>query len=219
MVLNFSPVGDFELVADGLEAHTLRERDGVEYLLTKVLRQEIDRKEVWASNGHYRSGDAVFHLSTTEHATEPSLGAVLVTAAAEEFTVLAVVKDTMGDRWECVGRNLTVSEGLTDRVTIQVAGEPEQDASGHIRPIMWHDEFTEVVARLQVDAGERLVEHGQTVFIQRGTCVFLLTKEVDATRRIKQADGTVWKIVRVGKKDRIDVLFEAEVEQTPWPSL
>jgi hypothetical protein len=85
MVLNFSPVGDFELVADGLEAHTLRERDGVEYLLTKVLRQEIDRKEVWASNGHYRSGDAVFHLSTTEHATEPSLGAVLITAAAEEF--------------------------------------------------------------------------------------------------------------------------------------
>lgn len=218
MAVSFNPVGDFELIADGLAEHTLIDREGVPRVLSKVLRQEIDRKEVWASNGNYRQGDAVFHLSTTECADEPQLGWTLRPSddVTSDYTILSVVKDTMGDRWECVGRNLAVSEGLTERITILKAGEVVQSASGALKPSTWFAEAVDVIARVQPMQADRVVEQEQTLFIEQATCVFLHSRTIDATRRIQTADGTVWKIISVANRDRIERLFEATVEKTPW---
>lgn len=215
--MTWSPVGDFEAVADGLEAHTLVDRDGIEYPLEKVLRRAIRTKEVWASNGRYRAGDSVFHLSTTEIAAEPQLGAFLRTSEDREFVILGVDLETLSDRWKCVGRDLIVSEALTERITILVAGDNLRTAAGALRPAMWIPEATGVVARVQPVQAERKVEHDQTIMPETGVCVFKYAREIDATRRIQQADGTVWKITKVAKRENIDVLFEAEIERTPWP--
>jgi hypothetical protein len=215
--MDWSPRGDFEAVADGLEAHTLVDRDGIEYPLTKVLRRAIRTKEVWASNGRYRAGDSVFHLSTAEWATEPQLGAFLRTLEDDEFVILGVDLETLSDRWKCVGRNLIVSEALTERITILVAGDNLRTPAGALRPAMWIPEATGVMARVQPIQAERKVEHDQSIMPETGVCVFQYAREIDSTRRIQQADGTVWKITKVAKKDNLDVLMEAEIERTPWP--
>lgn len=215
----FDPVGDFELVADGLASATLITRAGVEVSLTKVLQQEIDRKEVWASNGLYRSGDAYFHLSTSEYAAEPELGAQFRTSDSALWTILAVVRDTMGDRWECVARNLRVSEALTEQLSIWRAGDVERVAGGAMRPGMWIQEAAGVYGRLQKSIAERRVEHNMAIFPETATCVLIYTGDLDGTRRIRQADGTEWKVNNVQKKDRIDMLLEVELERTPWPLL
>lgn len=217
MTLSFDPRGDFELIADGLEKVQLRRRDGNNLPLEKCLRRQITRREVQASNGHYRYGDSVFHLSTSELDDEPRLGDAIETLDAGTFTVLSVERQTLSDRWRCVGRNLQVSEALNERVTILVAGELERNAYGAVRPSIWIEEATDVIARVQPTTSERRVEHDQAEFPDLATCVLLYSRDLDNTRRIRQADGTLWKIERVGKKDRIDVLMEAELIRTPWP--
>lgn len=215
----FDPIGDFELVADGLAAATLISRAGVETTLQKVLQQEIDRREVFPANGLYRMGDAVFHLSTSEYAAEPEIGAQFRTADSALWTILSVIRDTLGDRWECVARNLAVSEALSERVSIWKMGEIEKTATGALRPSMWIQEAADVLARLQETIAERRFEHESSIFPATATCVLIYTGTLDATRQIRQADGTVWKILDVQKKDRIDMLLEVEVQKTPWPLL
>lgn len=217
MTLSFDPRGDFELIADGLEGVQLQRRDGNVFPLEKCLRRQITRREVWAAAGNYRSGDSVFHLSTSELDAEPGLGDAIVTLDAGTFTILGVERQTLSDRWRCIARNLQVSEALTERITILVAGELERNAFGAVRPSIWIEEATDVIARVQPTMSERRVEHNQAEFPDLATCVLLYSRDLDNTRRIRQADGTLWKIERVGKKDRIDVLLEAELIRTPWP--
>lgn len=217
--MSFVPVhnftADFESV-DGLEAVTLTDRAGNMTALTKVLRRAIKRKEVSASFGGYLSGDTTFHLSTAEYANEPGPGWTITTATRGVFTILEVSLETLSARWKCVVRDLRIAYGLDRTVDVcRVTNERTAEGAWRAGENLYVTEF-QAVARLQTILGERRVENDRTIFPEEGVCIFESPKELDATYRIKAGDQ-IWKILRVGKKDRIDVLMEAEVIKTPWP--
>lgn len=216
-VPGFDPRGDFALVADGLASYTLVERSGTETVLNAVLRRAVSTKEAAPSGGNYRMGDVWFHLSTGEWAAQPSLGAYLRDGDGAQWTFLEVHRETLSDRWKCLGRNLQVSEGLTDLLTILIAGDNERTAAGALRPNGWFTEAANVIGRISPDRAERRVEHDEAHMPETAIGVLLYAREIDGTRRIQQADGSTWKIMAVTKKDRIDTLLELELERTPWP--
>lgn len=217
MALDFDPRGDFQAVADGQRAVTLRDRSGLSRSLEHVLRREISKREMAASSGRYKRGDTRFHLSTTEIATEPELGATIIDDEGTEFVIIEVDRETLSDRWKCYARNLAVAESLNTLIAIlRATDDPTRTTAGALRP-MWVTEATGVRASIQPMEAVRSVEHDQTVMPERARCVFLYARDIDATRRLQQADGTTWKIERVDNKDRIDALWEAEIIRTPWP--
>lgn len=211
----FDPIGDFELIADGQEAVTLIDRDGNEFSREHSLRREIKRQEVFRSNGYYQQGDSVFNLSTTEQQIEPGLGWIVRTDDFGDFTILGVQRQTLGDRWRCVARNLDVTYRLENLVEI-LKKDKVRSASGAFE-VQWVATQIEVRARIQAQEARRVVENGRTVYPERALCVLKTQQAIDGSNLIRDHLGRIWKVVQMSNKDRIDVLFELELERTAWP--
>lgn len=211
----FSPVGDFALVTDGLETVTLTQRDGTETELTYALKRAVNRKEMLASNGRYRTTDLVWNLSIPEQAERPDEGAWITPADGTHYTVLETSRATLGDRWRCVTRNLTVAENLRTLIRIEQANHGKTPAGAWEET--WDLVEADVLACIQPVSADRMEDQDRVSMPERAQCVFQTMRKIDVSMRIVDDEGTAWRIVRVTNKDRIESLLMAEVEKTPWP--
>ena len=119
MTTAFDPQGDFEQIADQLEAVTLRRADGSAFAtIGAALRRAVTTREAAASDGRYTASDVRWHLPAAELAAPPIWEIGSSTPAAGCWTILETRLQTCGSRWECVTRNLALAGGLTSFVTI-----------------------------------------------------------------------------------------------------
>lgn len=111
----FDPSGDLE-VMDGLEPVTyvavgsstvsaggVVTRPTTETAV-QALRRQISKREVSASRGRYREGDAVWQVLVAAIASEPTLDDSIKDADEERWNVLSYDKATLGTRWRLVTR-------------------------------------------------------------------------------------------------------------------
>ncbi len=202
-------------MADGLETVTLEARDGSELAtIAGALRRAITTAEAAASNGWHQTGDVRWHLPVAALPEAPPLGSRLVDAADGQWTVLAVERATLGTRWACDTRNLALTGGLDERVTIQLAAVSKGE---HGEPILaWSDWRTGVAARVQPQSAEATVEHQRRMVRVSHVAYLAEPLELSHLHRIVRGD-TNYAVLRLRRAERIDALTEVDLAETPWP--
>ncbi len=218
----FDPKPDFLDIVDCLELVNLRRSmflpaERVDH----AFRRNISIREVEASKGHYRLGDVRWHLDRQEVSTPPDPGAVIIDNDDNEWTLLEVRRDVQDSRWRCVTRNLVVAENLTSPIEIQ-RNEWTKGAHGEMIP-HWVTVAANVRARIQEQSrSSEVVNDRQTS--SRDTVIYVNVAIEDnfpgdlRRYRILDANGLVYKILRVDQSDRIDVLPRIHAEVSPSPS-
>lgn len=202
-------------VADGLEAVTLLARDGNELATVEgALRRAVTTAEAASSNGLYQQGDVRWHLPTAALADAPPLGSRLVDAAGGEWTVLTVERATLSTRWACATRNLALAGGLDEQVTIQIAAVSQGE---HGEPMLtWSDWRTNVAARLQPLSAEVTIEHQRRMVRVTHVAYLAAPWALSPVHRMVRGE-TTYAVLRLRRAERIDVLTEVDLAQTPWP--
>src|SRR5438132_1646594 len=100
---------DLAAIVDGLEVVTLHPSgSGGATTVTRALRRALTELEQAASQGRYLAGDVTWHLPASEVAAAPRPGTALVDAAGTRFTILSVDEASLGSRWRCVSRRLSL---------------------------------------------------------------------------------------------------------------
>lgn len=221
MPATFDPVGDFLLVADGLQSVTLTDRDDADQAIEHALRRAVTRRESEASNGFYSTSDVHWHLPQSEVTGEPQLGWVVTDADENEWTALAVEDQTLTDRWRLTCRNLVIAERLDTLITIQVSTTAKGEGGAHERT--WADQQRGIRARFQraftrgnTQSVATVGQHVGTNQIDPRSTVFWRESIVLTARHriVKESTGQRFRIVGYRDPERIDKL--AEVDVVPW---
>ncbi len=210
MALDFDPRNDLADVADGLSPVTVTRPGGSAGTeVTHALRRPTRTREAQESGGRYTAGDVVWHLPAAELTTSPRPGDVIVDEDGRRWTVLEVQKAALGGRWRCTARNLAVVHGLDQYVDVEKATFAK-GAGGADRPT-WHVWKTGLRARIQPE--EVRVDEGQERLATTARFKVFLADEVplDQTHRLKGPDGSVYRVARYRKAERIDALVEIDV--------
>lgn len=213
----FLPGREFAHVVDGLEPVTLQSAPaGREQTVSHAKRTAASAGEAAPSGGHYRRGEATWHLPAAELDRPPRPGDRITAGDGSEWTILEVVEAVGGARWQCRCRNLILAMGLSDRVTLQWADAWRKLPAGDFQP-RWCDLLVNVPARIQPlesRPDSRLYRRED-----RETHVVYLagpSPDVPAGEcRILDEAGNVYTVVRLEKEDRIDVLVEVFVQRRP----
>lgn len=195
MTLATDIAGDFALVADNLEAATLkRPGSSATTAITNALRRAISTDQAAESQGKYTRSDVVWHFPVSEGT--PHVGDILVptTAPSERWTILDYSKETLGARWRCVCRDIAIAFGLSQVFTIRQV----QTKRGPRDAAADYSQFKEVRTgfrgKLQVDSITPEVSDGR----QGGTVTarFYMYEafELDGTHLVVEANGTEWGV-------------------------
>lgn len=202
-------------MADGLEPVTLLARDGSELAtIESALRRAVTTTEAAASNGLYQQGDVRWHVPVSALAEAPALGTRLVDGADGQWTVLGVERATLGTRWACTTRNLALTGGLSERVTIQLATVSKGE---HGEPVLlWNDWRTGVAARVQPQTAEVSIEHQRRMVRLTHIAYLAEPLELSSLHRVVRGDAT-YAVLRLRRAERIDALTEVDLAETPWP--
>ncbi len=222
MSVGFDPSTDFEDITDGLEAVTLDRRGSSDNVsVTKALRRELSVAEsrsstgsLQVSDGQLRAGDTRWHLPQAEVTTTPRVGDVIEPSNGDRYQIMEVVLETLGNRWECVSRNLRIAYGLDDTVSIQKATYAKGD--GGAQEATWTTYVAGVRARVQEVAATGGVAGGAK---QTGRAYDVLLEadlELDAKHRIVDQRGRKYLIV--GVTGRAEVGQPMTIEATAWRS-
>lgn len=104
------------LLFDGVETMTYRsagtktaskgtytETGWVAYVCPHALKRQVTRRELWASNGRLREGDAAFEFPRLELPVQPREGDAIF-LAGERWNVIAADEATLRSRWRVFGR-------------------------------------------------------------------------------------------------------------------
>lgn len=146
-VVGFSPVGDFDLVCDGLQTVTLSARSNPDdHVDVQALLRPVTDREVARSNGQYRAGDVRVHFAGSNDFA-PVPGDLVIDSHDRQFTILTASLETLTDRWIVTARDLIISEGLDTLVTIQVATVAKGVSGAHEQA--WSDFLTGVRGKVQ----------------------------------------------------------------------
>ena len=208
----FDPVGDFVAVCDGLQAVTLADREGDTDAVAHALRRAVSLREADASDGLYTASDVHWHLPQEEVAGAPVLGGTITDADDEEWTILATSDDTLGDRWDCICRNLVITEQLNTLVTIQVSTSVKGETGAHEQT--WADQQRGVRGRLQREEGQVQSAVGTRQIDPTYKFFFRETIRLTSRHRIVDSDGNRYRVVGYQDPERIDKLAEARLK--PW---
>ncbi|HZZ73625.1 MAG TPA: hypothetical protein VFE24_15335 [Pirellulales bacterium] len=212
----FDPAADFTLIADLLQSVTLRRADtGALSLVNHGLRRTITTGEAEASGGKYTRADAVWHLPSSELAAPPRVGDALIDAADVVWTILEIQAACGGARWRCLTRNLALTAGLADTITIQQATWSKSAAGA--ASAVWTDLHIGLAASIQLQRAE--VQEDQLDRSLRSThrIVIAMAVAVDENCRILDADGNLYHVVGYEQAARIDALPVILATQSPWP--
>lgn len=206
--MSFQPGAEFAEVVDGLESVILRSWNGRrETRIPHAKRQLIRFREGEPSNGKYRQGDVEWRFSTKELTVAPRLGDRIIASDGENWTVLEVSLAVAGTRWVCVCRNLVITEGLHDHVTIQRADKWEKGASGDAQPC-WADYLHNTPARIQPIANIPGQVTGQLTGIE--THIIYLAERIEvlnpAEFRVIGSREEIFCVLAHEDAERIDAL-------------
>ena len=218
MSLDFDPSDDLSTLADGTETVTLLRRGSTPgaagTVIAHALRRAItagqaaivnrgDVRKSVVSDGRYTALDLVWHLPVAELPESPRLGDVILDGDNQRWTILTVKRATLGARWRCETRNVSVVTGLDD--TISVLKKVGESA--------WRTWRTGIRARIQLletkidaDTESPSTTSRYRIFVEEDLAL-------DHTCSIRGADGTVYNITGAIGADRIGELqvIEAEV--------
>jgi hypothetical protein len=214
----FNPFDDFVAITDGTETVTLLRRgsdsgDGGT-LIAHALRRAISTGEAPivnrgdvhknpASGGHCIAALLAWHLPVAELSETPRLGDVILDGQQQRWTILAVKRTTLGARWRCETRNVSVAFGLDDTISVLKAASGSE----------WRTWKTGIRARIQpIDS--KIAADAATPYTTRHYRVFVEEDlDLDHTCCIRGPDGTLYTITGTVGGDRIGELqvIEAQV--------
>jgi hypothetical protein len=207
----FSPGGEFIDVVDGLEPIVLRSRDGRQFVaIAQAKRSAISVAEADGSGGLCRRRDVRWHFPVSGLEFPPELGGGIEDNSGESWTILEISLAVGGSRWKCRARNLVIAEGLDERVTVQISDRSRAGQAGDRKPV-WSDLLVGVPARIQPLSWEPRLIADQRRAAAMYNVYFAREWEVSPARnyRIVDAGGTVYRIDKIERAERIDVLPRA----------
>jgi hypothetical protein len=226
--LMFDPLNDLAAVSDGTETVALLRRGSTPgapgVVIVHALRRSITAGEAAIVNrgdvrknvpggGQHIAADLVWHLPAAELAAAPRLGDLIVDGGRQRWTVLEVKHATLGSRWRCMTRNLSVAYGLDDTISVLKAIDP-LGACGPSEPI-WRTWRTGVRARVQ-PIETKITRGEQTASTTTDYRIFVEDDlELDHSCCIRGADGTIYTITGATGAQRIGELqvIEAHITQ------
>ncbi|MCE5269056.1 MAG: hypothetical protein LLG00_14370 [Planctomycetaceae bacterium] len=216
----FDPSNDLAALADGTEPVTLLRRGcdsgSSGTLIPHALRRAstsseasvVGRGDVHknpATGGRCTTAGLVWHLPTAELPDSPSLGDVILDRRGERWTVMTVKRTTLGTRWRCESRNVSVTYGLDDTISVlkAVAG---------LGGTTWQTWKTGIRARIQL-SDSNIVTDADTPYTTRHFRIFIEEElQLDHTCGIRGPDGTLYAITGTVGGDRIGELQVIEAE-------
>jgi hypothetical protein len=218
----FDPTDDLASVADGIEAVTLLRRGRTPgdagTVIAHALRRAVTageaaivnsgdvRKQV-PSGGRQLSDDLVWHLPVAELPDAPQLGDAIRDGDGRRWTILSVKRATLGARWRCETRDLSIAVGLDDTISVQRMVGSLPDAT-------WRTWRTGVRARIQpvrtiIDSASETpsTTTRYRIFVEENI-------ELDHTCRIRGPDGTIYTVTGAVGAEQIGELevIEAEIK-------
>lgn len=122
---------------------------------------------------------------------------------------------TLGARWECVTRNVSIAEGLGEKIDIQQATWTKGSAGA--ATATWNTQLSQIPARIQSVEVDVQSEHQQR--LAHATHQIFLAEQItiDENHRVIGPDQSVYHVVRFEKAQRIDELSVIFAVKTPWP--
>jgi len=215
MLPTFDPTQDLAL-CDGLENVTLAPPGGgAESEIAGALRRRAERHEAEPSGGSYVATEVTWHLPAEQVATEPAVGTTITDSAGVRYAVLAVERATLGARWVCRSRALTVGGNLGQAITLQQATWTKSP-SGAQDPT-WHDVQADLPARIQPLHGDIMIEYDRR--LTRVTHKIFVAEQIviDHTFRVK-AGSELYRVLGFEQSNRIDALPAILVAQVSGAS-
>lgn len=193
---------------DGTEAVRLVRSGGDEQFIAHALRSAVTGEETTASDGKYLRHDVAWHIAVSEAAVAPRIGDQVVDDAGEQWTILAVVIQTLATRYRCHARKLDISDDMTHRVDVQRAVWTKDVHGAQVAH--WLAWRRGVRARVQAIAASASEQRGQQTTAATHKVFFALPIRLDHNTRIVHEE-TTYRVVAVSETDRIDVLMAADV--------
>ena len=216
----FDPSDDLAQVADGMETVTLLRRGRTPgdagTVIAHALRRGITAGEAAIVNtgdvhkqvpsgGQQLADDLVWHLPVAELPDAPRPGDAILDGDGRRWTIMAVKLATLGVRWRCEARDVSIAIGLDDAISIQRKVGDSPDA-------IWQTWKTGVRARIQplqatIDSAAETpsTTTQYRIFIEENI-------DVDHACRIRGADGALYTITASTGADRIGELQVIEAE-------
>jgi head-tail adaptor len=200
---------------DGLTPVTVRSSDqSAINTVSGALRRAVTQREAAAADGKYTESDVKWHLPAVQIATPPEPGATITDTAGNVWTVLAVERQSLDNRWRCWTRDLAVAAGLDQLITVEKAVWNKSPSGAPVAA--WAPLRTSLRARIQPREGRIDVEHDRRLV--RITHEVYLAEPIplDANFRIVHEE-VVYNVVSYQEPERIDRLPVVQVERVPWP--
>jgi hypothetical protein len=200
---------DFALVCDGLEAASLRRKDGATVTLVAALRTSHVSQEAAPSGGFALQADATWRVQLPDGELAPAVGETIIDDAGRRWTILELKELRVLGAWECQTRDLRVAFGCLDRVDIErpvwEEGESGREIAG------WNYVLTAVPVRIQP---EEIVVDDSTEPPSgeaRYRVIFDEQVALEPHDRLVAGDGAVYRVERFEQAERIDALPVATV--------
>ncbi len=214
MSSTFDLSADLAQVTDGVQPVTLVRRGAAgaaaQVVIAHALARAIAQREAAASDGRYTRSDVAWHLPVAELPDAPHPGDLLCESSGRRWTILEVQLVAVRTRWRCIARNLAISHGLDQVVTVLEAVYRKQPC-GAAEPV-WQAYRTGVPARIQPLRAE-VVLSGQARRTVRRFRIYLGDLvPLDQRHRILAPDGAVYRVLSWSAAERIDQLPTAEIE-------
>ena len=111
------------------------------------------------------------------------------------WTILEADKQTLGKRWRCICRKLTIDGGAESLVTIQAANWVK-GPHGSLESA-WQDVYAGVKARIEPQLVSVTGANGQVTTETQYRIYLSVEHEVTHSSRIVGADGTVYRVQSV----------------------
>ncbi len=196
MGLLINPKEDFRNVLDGFEIISYFRRGAVSSSsIQHAWRYKEDLSEVSPSDGIVKQQDATWQIAATDLLESPELGDRIVDANSISWTVRKSERKGMNSRWVCQTRNLEITNALVEMVDVEVllAG-------------VWT--LFQANVRSKIQPIEVLVTGDGPTIDSTQTYHLYLEEELDLdhTKRIKDQNGNIYRIVESIGMERIDAL-------------
>lgn len=211
----FDPSPDLTQVADGVEPVRLLRRGqspGSPGTLVAAHRGNVTAREAAASGGRLTGSDVVWRVPGAVD-PPPRIGDLVVDAAGQRWTILAIRQLPLGAGWRLSARNLALVAGLDS--TIAILRPEYTKSSGGAAEAVWRTWRTGVRARVQPDAATTVTEANVQRSVARAVVLIVDDLPIDAAHRIQTADGAVYRVCTVRPAAQLGEPTTIEVEAVP----
>ncbi len=179
-----------------------------------ALRTRARTQEARPSGGIVLATDVYWHLPANAVVEQPQLGTRIIDTPGTVWTVLRVDRETLGSRWQCLSRNLSLALGLEHVINIERATWSKDTAGAPVAT--WSLLRAGMKARVQPIAAAHEVRQGQRLERVSHEIHLAEALALDENHRIVQGD-VVYNVRGYAAPDRIDAPLIIHAERAPWP--